>query len=63
MPNTLDTPMNRKWMPKADTSKWTPLSFIAEMLFNWASNSEGLPKNGSLVKLVTNDGNTELIME
>lgn len=30
LPATLDTPMNRKWMPKADTSTWTPLEFIAE---------------------------------
>lgn len=30
LPITLDTPMNRKWMPKADTSKWTPLEFISE---------------------------------
>lgn len=22
--------MNRKWMPKADTSTWTPLEYIAE---------------------------------
>jgi len=30
LPITLDTPMNRKWMPTADTSTWTPLTFIAE---------------------------------
>ena len=30
LPITLDTPMNRKWMPKADKSTWTPLEFIAE---------------------------------
>lgn len=30
LPVTLDTPMNRKWMPKADTSTWTPLEFVAE---------------------------------
>lgn len=30
LPITLDTPMNRKWMPKADFSTWTPLTFIAE---------------------------------
>lgn len=30
LPITLDTPMNRKWMPKADTSTWTPLTFISE---------------------------------
>lgn len=30
LPITLDTPMNRKWMPNADFSTWTPLDFIAE---------------------------------
>lgn len=30
MPVTLDTPMNRKWMPNADFSTWTPLEFVAE---------------------------------
>ena len=25
LPVTLDTPMNRKWMAKADKSAWTPL--------------------------------------
>lgn len=30
LPITLDTPMNRKWMPKADFTTWTPLEFIAE---------------------------------
>lgn len=30
LPVTLDTPMNRKWMPKADFSTWTSLDFIAE---------------------------------
>ena len=30
LPVTLDTPMNRKWMPKADHSTWTPLEFVAE---------------------------------
>lgn len=32
LPITLDTPMNRKWMPKADFSTWTPLEFIAELV-------------------------------
>ena len=27
---TLDTPMNRKFMPDADHSKWTPLDTVAE---------------------------------
>lgn len=30
LPITLDTPMNRKWMPNGDVSSWTPLEFIAE---------------------------------
>lgn len=30
LPITLDTPMNRKWMPKADFTKWTALSDVAE---------------------------------
>lgn len=29
LPETLDTPMNRKWMPKADTSSWTSLDFVS----------------------------------
>ena len=30
LPVMLDTPMNRKWMPDADTSTWTPLTYIAQ---------------------------------
>lgn len=30
LPEVLDTPNNRKWMPKADTSSWTPLDFVNE---------------------------------
>lgn len=33
LPVTLDTPMNRKWMAKADFTTWTPLEFIAELVF------------------------------
>ncbi|CAF0865053.1 unnamed protein product, partial [Didymodactylos carnosus] len=29
-PIILDTPMNRKWMPKADMSTWTPLEYVAD---------------------------------
>jgi len=57
LPNTLDTPMNRKWMPKADTSSWTPLDFVAELMMKWTMNEER-PPNGSLVKLITQDGAT-----
>ncbi|KAK0393589.1 hypothetical protein QR680_000293 [Steinernema hermaphroditum] len=58
LPVTLDTPMNRKWMPKADHSTWTPLEFIAESLHNWTINAAARPESGSLLKFVTTNGNT-----
>lgn len=30
LPITLDTPMNRKWMPNGDFASWTPLEFLTE---------------------------------
>lgn len=30
LPITLDTPMNRKWMPNADFTTWTSLEYVAE---------------------------------
>lgn len=57
LPVTLDTPMNRKWMPKSDFGAWTPLNFIAELFDKWVSGEER-PKNGSLVKLVTENSQT-----
>ncbi|XP_033222112.1 dihydropteridine reductase [Belonocnema kinseyi] len=60
LPVTLDTPMNRKWMPKADTSTWTPLEFISNLIWKWAQKEER-PANGSLLQLVTKDNKTEVI--
>lgn len=60
LPVTLDTPMNRKWMPKADTSTWTPLDFVAELLVKWASG-EDRPSSGALVQLITKEGKTDLV--
>ncbi|XP_028026808.1 dihydropteridine reductase [Bombyx mandarina] len=62
MPVTLDTEMNRKWMPKADFSTWTPLTFVAELFAKWMKD-EGRPANGSLVALVTKNNVTDLIIE
>jgi len=59
LPNTLDTPMNRKWMPKADTSTWTPLDLVAELMVKWTRN-EDRPPSGSLVSLVTEAGVTRI---
>lgn len=60
LPVTLDTPMNRKWMPKADTSTWTPLTYIAEMFEKWIENELQRPPTGSLVKLVTTNNQTDI---
>lgn len=62
LPVTLDTPMNRKWMPKADTSTWTPLEFIAELFSKWIKGEER-PPNGSLVQLITKENKTSLTIE
>lgn len=59
-PIMLDTPMNRKWMPKADTSTWTPLEYIADLFHKWTVDPSSRPKGGSVVKLTTTNGNTEL---
>ncbi|KAG7301654.1 hypothetical protein JYU34_014628 [Plutella xylostella] len=62
MPVTLDTEMNRKWMPKADFSTWTPLPYVAQMFDKWIKG-EDRPKSGSLVALVTKNNVTDLIVE
>ena len=59
LPVTLDTPMNRKHMPTADTSTWTPLEKVAEYMINWTSNKDR-PSSGSLVQLVTVGGQTSI---
>lgn len=62
LPITLDTPMNRKWMPKGDFATWTPLEFVAELFHKWSKGTER-PASGSLVQLVTKDSKTELVIE
>ncbi|KAL9983303.1 hypothetical protein ACROYT_G005450 [Oculina patagonica] len=57
LPLTLDTPGNRKGMPDADFAQWTPLEYVANLLFEWAQGSK-VPAKGSLVKLNTKDGNS-----
>ncbi|XP_076630082.1 dihydropteridine reductase [Colletes latitarsis] len=61
LPVTLDTPMNRKWMPKADTSTWTPLEFVADLFWKW-SQGQDRPVTGSLVQLITKNNKSELIV-
>lgn len=57
LPITLDTPMNRKWMPNANHSEWTPLEFVTGLFEKWIRN-QGRPKSGSLVIL---DGQEAII--
>ena len=63
LPTTLDTPMNHKWMPKADHSTWTPLQFVAETLYKWTfpDATGDRPSSGALLKLVTKSGETTLL--
>lgn len=62
LPVTLDTPMNRKWMPKSDFTSWTTLEYVAEQFFNWTTDAAKRPKNGALVQLITKGGVTEQIV-
>ncbi|XP_016973137.1 dihydropteridine reductase [Drosophila rhopaloa] len=60
LPVTLDTPMNRKWMPDADFGTWTSLDEVAGLFLKWTQAQER-PKTGSLLQLITKNGVTELI--
>ncbi|XP_026743816.1 dihydropteridine reductase [Trichoplusia ni] len=62
LPVTLDTEMNRKWMPKADFGTWTPLTYVAQLFDKWIKGEER-PPSGSLVALVTKESVTDLIVE
>ncbi|TRY85563.1 hypothetical protein DNTS_020377, partial [Danionella cerebrum] len=59
LPETLDTPMNRKFMPGGDASSWTPLEYITELFYKWTTG-ENRPASGALVQLVTAEGKTVL---
>jgi dihydropteridine reductase len=59
LPVTLDTPMNRKFMPDADMSTWTSMDYLAQLFFDWVQGI-GRPASGSLVEIVTASGKTTL---
>ena len=48
LPNTIDTPENRKAMPKADWSRWTPPEAIADVILFLASE-ESRAVNGASI--------------
>ncbi|NXD75735.1 DHPR reductase, partial [Halcyon senegalensis] len=60
LPVTLDTPANRKSMPDADFSSWTPLEFIVETFYDWIAG-KNRPSSGSLIQVITTGGKTELV--
>ena len=60
LPVTLDTPGNRKAMPDADTSTWTPLKYLAEY-FEKILNGVERPANGALLQVFTEAGNTKIV--
>lgn len=62
LPITLDTPMNRKFMPKADFSSWTSTEYVAELMHGWADSAGNRPDSGSLVQLVTTGGQTQQVI-
>lgn len=47
-PTTIDTPANRKAMPDADTSQWTPPARIADVLV-WLASPAGATVRGGLI--------------
>jgi len=57
LPETIDTADNRENMPDADFSAWTPESAIADKIIQW-SDGEDRPASGSLVRIVTKNGET-----
>lgn len=59
LPVTLDTEGNRKANPGADTSTWTPLQYVVDLLEEWTRGSR--PQNGSLVQIFTKQGKSKLV--
>jgi len=51
LPTMLDTEDNRKAMPDADKSDWTPPAKLAQLVHNWAKG-QYTPLNGSFAKIV-----------
>ncbi|CAH8527015.1 unnamed protein product [Heterobilharzia americana] len=60
-PVILDTPMNRKWMPKADHSTWTPIDKVIQLFSDWLEEVDNRPQSGSILQLITKDNETECV--
>ncbi len=48
IPTTIDTPANRKAMPEADPSNWTPPSRIAQVIV-WLAGDRGATVRGGMI--------------
>lgn len=59
LPVTMDTANNRKFMPDADKSTWTSLSYVTDLLYQWTMDASSRPDSGSLVQLITEGGVTK----
>lgn len=51
--------MNRKGMPNADFSQWTPLQYLADTLAGWVQSPDR-PSSPALLQVVTKDGQTTI---
>jgi len=57
LPVILDTPSNRKFMGGGDTSTWTSLEFMSELMEKWVLGKDR-PSSGSLMRIETVGGET-----
>ena len=58
LPITIDTFMNRKFMPDADHSSWTSPAVISSFIQELYNDGGNTYKNGALVGIYTNNGET-----
>ena len=54
LPGTIDTPANRKAMPKADVSKWVQPANIARLIL-WLAGDAGRDVNGAAIPIYGGD--------
>uniref|UniRef100_A0A7S2Y4H5 Uncharacterized protein n=2 Tax=Entomoneis paludosa TaxID=265537 RepID=A0A7S2Y4H5_9STRA len=58
LPNTLDTPSNRRAMPDSKFELWTNPADIAQEIGNWVESPMLRPHSGSLVKVLGKSSGT-----
>jgi NAD(P)-dependent dehydrogenase (short-subunit alcohol dehydrogenase family) len=54
LPGTMDTPTNRKAMPKADVSKWVQPANVASLMV-WLASDAGKDINGAVIPVYGSD--------